>query len=80
MNNIVTLHTDKRWKAVFRYNSPNGPVETVHFIEELIELQMLMERGPDWNLLEKCTLTLNRHDGGETQERREKPDKHQERG
>lgn len=69
MSNVHTLHGNKRWKAVIEYNSANGPIETTHYLEELIELHMLMERGPDWNTLEKCTLTLNRHDGGEMQER-----------
>lgn len=72
MSNIHTLHTDKRWKAVVDYNSDNGTIQVVHYLEELIELHLLMERGPDWNTLERCTLTLNRHDGGEMQERRSK--------
>ncbi len=28
---------------------------------------LIIEHGPDWNFLIRCTVTLNRQDGGEEQ-------------
>ncbi len=72
MTNIVNLHGDKRWKAVCEYDSPNGAITTVHFLEEVSGLHQIIEHGPDWNRLIRCTLTLNRPDGGEDQNSKEK--------
>lgn len=43
----------KRWSAVVHYRSDSGLVEVPHDIEELAELQDLVERGPDWNAIER---------------------------
>ena len=72
MNNVVTLHTDKRWKAIVEYASENGPISIEHFVEEIADLHLIIERGPDWNTLTVCTITLNRPDGGAEQEGVEK--------
>jgi hypothetical protein len=64
MNNIVTLHADKRWKAVIEYRAEDGTKAVDHYFEEILDLHLIMERGPDWNLLVRCTVTLNRPDGG----------------
>jgi hypothetical protein len=67
MTNVVTLHGDKRWKAVVEYQHENGPISIEHFFEEISDLHLIVEHGPDWNTLVLCTVTLNRHDGGEEQ-------------
>ena len=72
MNNVVTLHTDKRWKAVVEYESENGPISIEHFFEEIADLHLIIERGPAWNTLTRCTITLNRPDGGAEHEGVEK--------
>ena len=72
MTNVVTLHGDKRWKAVLEYQHENGPISIEHFLEEITELHLIIEHGPDWNTLLRCTVTLNRPDGGEEQNSVEK--------
>ncbi|WP_157017007.1 hypothetical protein [Mesorhizobium xinjiangense] len=67
MTNVVSLHGGKRWKAVIEYRSDDGPKSVEHYFEEISDLHLIVEHGPDWNLLIRCTLTLNRHDGGEEQ-------------
>ena len=67
MTNVFTLHGDKRWKAVAEYQHENGPISIEHFFEEISDLHLIVEHGPDWNTLIRCTVTLNRHDGGEEQ-------------
>jgi hypothetical protein len=72
MGNVVTLHGDKRWKAAIAYRGTEG-VETVeHYFEEISDLHLIIEHGPDWNLLVRCVVTLNRSDDGEEQNSAEK--------
>ena len=55
----------KRWKAVLSYTSPSGSsVQTVTF-EEIAELHDIIERGPDWNELDQCVITLAARPRGE---------------
>jgi len=68
MTNVVTLHGDKRWKAVIEYRHENGPINIEHHFEEITDLHNIIEHGPDWNTLIKCTVTLVRNDGGEVQD------------
>lgn len=63
--NIFTLHTDKRWKAVIEYRGDGEPQIVEHYFEEISELHLIIERGPEWNRLVRCTVTLNRDDGDE---------------
>lgn len=72
MTNVVTLHGSKRWKAVIEYNGENGLETSEHYFEEVSELHLIIEHGTDWNSLVRCTLTLNRNDGGEDQNSKEK--------
>ncbi len=72
MTNVVSLHGDKRWKAVIEYRSDDGLKSVEHYFEEVSQLHLIIEHGPDWNMLIRCTLTLNRHDGGEEQNSVEK--------
>lgn len=67
MSNVVTLHGGKRWKAIVEYHTDEGPKSTEHYFEEISDLHLIIEHGPDWNTLIRCTLTLNRHDDGEEQ-------------
>jgi hypothetical protein len=67
MSNIVTLHGNKRWKAVVEYRSDDGPHSVTHYLEEIADLHLVIEHGPNWNLLIRCTVTLNRTDDGEEQ-------------
>lgn len=53
------LHTDKRWRAVLEYRSDHGVVDVEHFFEEIADLHAIIERGPNWACLLKCTVTLN---------------------
>lgn len=46
MTNLVTLHGDKRWKAVLEYQHENGPISIEHFLEEIAELHLIIEHGP----------------------------------
>ena len=79
MNNVVTLHVDKRWKAVVEYKNEQGPTSVVHYLEEVSELHLVIEHGPDWNALIRCTLTLNRPDDGEDQNSVRKASSHERR-
>jgi hypothetical protein len=76
MSNVVTLHTGKRWKAVIEYSSEDGPISVDHYLEEISELHNIIEHGPDWNTLIRCTVTLNRTDDGAEQNSVEKAREH----
>lgn len=64
MSNVVTLHGSKRWKAVLEYRTDESPTSVEHYFEEISDLHLIVEHGPDWNLLIRCTVTLNRTDDG----------------
>lgn len=49
-----------RWKATIYYRSELGELDVEHGIEELEELQDIVERGPDWNAIDRITITLDR--------------------
>jgi hypothetical protein len=67
MTNVVTLHANKRWKAVIEYRTDDGERSFEHFFEEILDLHLIIEHGPDWNQLVRCTVSLNREDDGESQ-------------
>jgi hypothetical protein len=46
-----------RWMAEISYL--DGKQKTIAF-EELEDLDEIVERGPDWNTIEKIVITLNR--------------------
>jgi hypothetical protein len=50
---------DPRWIATVIYRSDQGALDNVFLIEELSELQSIIERGPDWNALDKIEIRLN---------------------
>jgi hypothetical protein len=49
-----------RWKAIVTYRTEAGPLAVEHDVEELLELQDLVERGPDWNTIISIEITLAR--------------------
>lgn len=59
MNNIASLPAF-RWHVVVRYRARTGIIDIDYDIEELEQLASLVERGPDWNCLIDCVVTLNR--------------------
>ena len=67
MSNVVSLHGDKRWKAVLHYRTEAGSETVEHYFEEILDLHLIIEHGPDWNRLIRCTVMLNRSDDGEDQ-------------
>lgn len=50
---------DFRWIVTATYRSRLGPTVVEFHIEELVELDRLIERGPDWNALEEIVIRLN---------------------
>jgi hypothetical protein len=61
-----------RWKAIILYRMDGDQfVDVEHFFEEIEELHDLIERGPHWDTLIRCTVTLNRaaEDAGLTLEK-----------
>jgi hypothetical protein len=67
MTNVVTLHGDKRWRAVIEYRTDEGMETVEHYFEEISDLHLIVEHGPDWNRLIRCVVTLNRQDDGSEQ-------------
>ncbi len=49
-----------RWLVTIVYRSGHlGAIDIEHHVEELAELQEIVERGPDWNCLERIEIRLN---------------------
>jgi hypothetical protein len=67
MSDVVTLFADKRWKALIEYRTGEGTKSLEHYFEEITDLHLIIEHGPDWNFLIRCVVTLNRPDGGAEQ-------------
>lgn len=52
--------SDPRWIATVTYRSAeHGMIDVQHHLEELFEIHDLVERGPDWNTIEKVVVILN---------------------
>jgi len=49
-----------RWHATIYYRSDDGFVDVEHDFEELEDLHEIVERGPDWNTIDKIVVTLAR--------------------
>ncbi len=49
----------RRWIAVIFYRTEAGQVDVEHHFEELEDLHMLVERGPDWNTIISIDVRLN---------------------
>ena len=48
-----------RWIATVIYRGDLGEIDNEFHIEELSELHDLVERGPDWNCIERIEIVLN---------------------
>mgnify|MGYP001582436410 CR=1 FL=1 len=48
-----------RWLVNIEYRTDNGPLAVEHEIEEIASLAELVERGPDWNTIDRMTIILN---------------------
>jgi hypothetical protein len=59
MSKIASLRAF-RWHVAIRYRTDTGIIDIDYDIEELDQLASLVERGPDWNCLVDCVVTLNR--------------------
>lgn len=46
-----------RWKAIVSYRTENGIVDVEYLLQEIVELQDIIERGPDWNALHNIKIT-----------------------
>jgi hypothetical protein len=53
----LTIEQPLRWRAVIDFRNGSRTVAT---IEEIEELHPIVERGPDWNTIDKIVITLNR--------------------
>jgi hypothetical protein len=51
--------SNQRWRAEIEYRSDAGVVDVEHFFNEIEDLHSLIEHGPNWACLIKCTITLN---------------------
>ncbi len=49
-----------RWHATIYFNSDAGCIDVEHDFEELEELHDIVERGPDWNTIDRIVVTLAR--------------------
>lgn len=49
----------KRWHVIINYK-PEHMVDEVFDVEELGEIELVVEHGPDWNHIDAITVTLNR--------------------
>lgn len=49
----------RRWQVIISY-TPKYIVDEIHNIDELIELQAIIEHGPDWRLIDAIVVTLER--------------------
>jgi hypothetical protein len=54
----MTNDPTHRWHAIVGYKTDSGVVDVHHDIDELEEIQMLVERGPDWNTITEIVITL----------------------
>lgn len=54
------MNNKPRWRVIITYRHVLGPVSVTYDVEELSELHDIVERGPDWNSIEKIEVTLRR--------------------
>jgi hypothetical protein len=56
--NLIDIRNPDRWMAEISYL--DGTATKVITFEELEHLDEIVERGPDWNTIDKIVVTLNR--------------------
>lgn len=47
-----------RWTVVVYYQTDHGMVDVEHLVEELDMMHDLIERGPDWNTIDRIEVRL----------------------
>lgn len=52
----VTPREATRWRAVIRYRTEAGSVETVHHLSEIEDLHDIVEDGPHWDTVLKIEI------------------------
>ena len=52
-------NTRQRWRAKITYRSERGPIDVHHTFEEIEDLHDIIERGPHWDAIISCKITLN---------------------
>jgi hypothetical protein len=57
----VTPREDARWRAVIRYHTEAGSVETTHFLSEIADLHDIVEVGPHWDTVLKIEIFRINH-------------------
>jgi hypothetical protein len=55
----IKIMKNPRWLVEVDYRTVHGTVTVDHHIEELHELHMKAEPGPDWNTIEQIRIVLN---------------------
>lgn len=50
-----------RWRATVIYRCDSGPVDVVHDLHELGEIDDLVERGPHWDTIERIEILRINH-------------------
>jgi hypothetical protein len=50
----------KRWRAIVYYRTDNGLAAVTHEFEELHELHLLVECGPNWDCIDRIEVRLSR--------------------
>lgn len=61
MGNVVTLR-QLRWTAVLYYRTDSGLIENEVEFDEIGDLELYVERGPDWHALDRIEIRLTRND------------------
>ena len=61
---IFAPSTPHRWRAIIEYRSKLGVQRCEFRFEEIEELHDIIESGPHWDTLIKCTVTKCRVDDG----------------
>lgn len=58
---MTAIAENARWRAVVHYRSDNGTVDVEHFLAELEDLQLIVERGPHWDTVERIEIFRVNH-------------------
>lgn len=56
--------TPNRWRAIIEYRSKRGVITRTYTFEEIEELDDIIEMGPHWDTLIRCTVSKCRIDDG----------------
>lgn len=48
-----------RWIATVTYDTKSGPTDVVHYVEEMEDVHSLVERGPNFYLIDSVVIRPN---------------------